>query len=473
MGHPRGFIEKKRKTAEYRPVKERLKDYKSVVKMRSEKISRDQGSRCMECGIPFCHYSCPVGNVIPEWNDLLFKGQWKKAFNVLSTTNSFPEFTGLVCPATCEAGCVAGLNTEAVTIRENELDIIEHAFKMKWVTPRPSKKRTGKKVAVIGSGPAGLACANVLNHFGHKVTVFEKCALPGGILRYGIPDFKLEKHIIDRRLKIMSKEGVVFKNNVEIGKTVTGKEFLKNFNAVSICIGAREPRDLTIPGRELDGVHFAMDFLCQQNARNLKQPIKGKPILATGKHVIVVGGGDTGSDCVGLSNRQGARSVTQIELLPKPPKGRTDDMPWPTYPKILKTSSSHEEGCDRLWSILTKEITGKNGEVKELRCVKLEWGPEKDARGNPVMKEIEGSEFTLKADLVVIAMGFVHPVHEGLVKQLGIDVDGRGNIIVDENYMTTKKSVFAAGDAHRGASLVVWGIYEGQEAAKAIHEYLK
>ncbi|MFC1808705.1 glutamate synthase subunit beta, partial [Candidatus Omnitrophota bacterium] len=404
MGDPKGFITKQRQTAPYRPVTERVKDYKLVVQKRPVKLSQEQASRCMECGIPFCHYNCPVDNVIPEWNDLAFNGHWKQAFEVLSSTNPFPEFTGLVCPAPCESGCVTSLITDAVTIRENEFDIIDYAFKKKWVQPKPPKKRTGKKVAVIGSGPAGLACAHTLNQHGHTVTVFERDPAPGGILRYGIPDFKLEKHVINRRTDIMKKEGIIFKNKTEIGKTIKGTQLNKEFDAVGICIGAREPRDLTIPGRELKGIHFAMDFLCQQNARNAKQPIKDENIIATDKNVVVIGGGDTGSDCVGLSNRQNAKSVTQIELLPKPPEKRTDDMPWPTFPKILKTSSSHEEGCDRMWSVLTKKLVGK-GSVQELHCVKLAWGPKTDNRGFPVMKEIPGSEFVIKADLIILAMG--------------------------------------------------------------------
>ena len=467
MGHPRGFLDKKRETAAYRPVTERVQDHKLVVLSRSPLTSQEQASRCMECGIPFCQFNCPVENIIPEWNDAMFRGDWKRAYEILQSTNPFPEFTGLVCPATCEAGCVAGINVEPVTIRENERDIIEYAFKKGWVHPHKPAKRTGKKVAVVGAGPAGLAAAYQLNRLGHTVTLFEKDHAVGGMLRYGIPDFKLEKKVIDRRVGVMKKEGVVIKTGV----AVTAAQLKKEFDAIALTTGARQARDLSILGRELNGIHLAMDYLTQQNLRNAGVRITENSIWAEGKKVVVIGGGDTGADCVGLANRQRAARVMQIELLPKPPAERTDAMPWPQYPRILRTSSSHEEGCERRWSVATKAFEGEAGAVKRLRCVDVTWGPEKDARGFPAMKE-NGDPFIIEADLVILAMGFVHPEHAGLLDTLELDYDNRGNVKTTDAYATNKKGVFAAGDCRRGASLVVWAIHEGVEVAQAVDRYL-
>lgn len=436
MGDIKGFLKVKREKTAYRPVSERIKDYKEIPIPRPEEKSKEQASRCMDCGTPFCHWGCSLANVIPEWNDLLYRGQWEKALRVLQSTNNFPEITARICPNTCEYACVLGINDEPVTIRENELAIIEYGFKNGLIIPNPPKKRTRKKIAIIGGGPAGLACADHLNKAGHRVTVFEKDDKIGGILRYGIPDFKLEKWIIDRRIKILEKEGAVFKTNKEI------KKIEKGFDAVCLAIGSREPRDLKVEGRDLKGIYFAMDYLTK------------KSINAKGKHIVIIGGGDTGADCVGTAHRQGARSVTQIEILPQPPESRTDAMPWPTFPAILKTSTSHEEGGERKWSIQTKKIIGTNGRVSRLIC------------------ESEGKEFGLKTDLVILAMGFIHSVHKGLLTNLGLSFDSRGNIKTDENYMTSKKGIFSAGDCHRGASLVVWAIMEGRQAARAIDTYL-
>ncbi len=440
MGKPRGFLEIKREKAEYRPVCERVKDYKEVVNPRAERVSRDQASRCMDCGTPFCHWGCPIGNYIPEWNDLVFNDQWERAYELLEATNNMPEVTGRVCPAHCEFACVLGINDDPVTIRENELDLIEHAFKQGWVKPKPPTKRSGKKVAIVGSGPAGLSCAAQLNKMGHSVTVFEKDDRLGGILRYGVPDFKLEKWILDRRIDIWEKEGIKFKTNSEIKKDPFG------FDAVCWATGARTPRDLKIPGRELEGIHFAMDYLTQANRRVTGEKIaKSELIDAKGKKVVVIGGGDTGSDCVGTANRQGAKCVIQIELLPEPPVCRDGSCPWPTYPLLLKTTSSHEEGVERHWSILTKKFLGEKGKVKKLSCVKVEFEGRK-------MKEVQGSEFEIEADLVILAVGFLKPeLPESL----------------------SNKNVFCAGDLQRGPSLVVWALYEGRKTACEIDEYLK
>lgn len=460
MGDIKGFLKVKREKTSYRPVGERIKDYKEIPIPRPETTSQEQASRCMDCGTPFCHWGCSLANVIPEWNDLLYRGQWEKALRVLQSTNNFPEITARICPNTCEYACVLGINDEPVTIRENELAIIEYGFKNGLIRPNPPEKRTRKKIAIIGSGPAGLACADQLNKAGHRVTVFEKDDKIGGILRYGIPDFKLEKWIIDRRLKILEKEGVIFKTNKEIKKIdpvrnrspqsgrsrafgmAASNGVEKGFDAVCLAIGSRESRDLKVEGRDLKGIYFAMDYLTK------------KSINAKGKHVVIIGGGDTGADCVGTAHRQDARSVTQIEILPQPPESRTEAMPWPTFPAILKTSTSHEEGGERKWSIQTKRFIGTNGKVNKIIC------------------ESNGKEFELKADLVILAMGFVHPVHKGLVINLGLSFDSRGNIKTDENYMTSKKGFFSAGDCHRGASLVVWAIMEGRQAARSIDAYL-
>lgn len=464
MGDPQGFLKLRRVISQNRPADERVKDFKEIAILKSKDASKVQASRCMDCGIPFCHFSCPIGNIIPEWNDNMFAGKWEKAFSSLNETNNLPEITGRVCPAPCEYGCVLGINDDPVTIRDNELAIIEYAFKSKFVRPNPPKKRTGKKVLVVGSGPSGLCAADELNKLGHSVVVIERDDAIGGILRYGIPDFKLEKHFIDRRINIWKKEGIVFKTSTEIGKTT------KEFDAVCLAIGSRQPRDIKIEGRELSGIHFAMDFLIQSNIKNNKKKINN-PIDIKGKNIVVIGGGDTGADCIGVANRRSAKSVTQIEILPCPPRSRQKENPWPTYPSLYKTSTSHEEGADRIWCVLTKRFLGENGHVNKLECVKVEFVQDEKTK-NRVMKEIPNSTFTLDADIVVLALGFVHAEHNGLLQNLKLKFDGKGNIETDSNYMTEKKGVFAAGDCRRGASLIVWAIYEGRQAAYSIHRYL-
>lgn len=472
MGDPKGFLKVKKKTSAYRPVCERVKDYKEVSIPRSAEDSREQASRCMDCGVPFCHWGCPVGNYIPEWNHLAYTGQWDKAFELLDATNNLPEITGRVCPAPCEYSCVLGINDDPVTIRENELAIIEHAFKKGYIRARPPKKRTGKKVAVVGSGPAGIACAAQLNKAGHKVTVFERDEEIGGIMRYGIPDFKLDKGVIERRVGILKKEGITFKTGVDVGNDYSVSKLKKEFDAIALTGGSREPRDLKIEGRELNGIHFAMDFLCQSNKKiEGKKFGEGESIDAKGKKVVIIGGGDTGADCVGTAHRQGASCVVQIELLEKPPECRTEEQPWPKYPMLLKSSTSHEEGGDRHWSVSTKRFVGEGGVVKKLSCVRLEF----DRTANkacPVMKEVPESDFEIDADLVILAIGFVHPEHKGLLDKLGLEYDKRGNVKTDDNYMTSKKGVFAAGDMHRGQSLIVWAISEGRKTAHHIDTHL-
>lgn len=475
MGKATGFLEIQRELAERRNPLDRLEDYKQVYLDPSEELVQKQGARCMDCGIPFCHTGCPVGNIIPDWNDLTYRGRWKEAIDELHSTNNFPEFTGWVCPAPCEASCVLGINDDPVTIKQIELAIVEHAWKEGWIKPLPPKKRTGKKVAVIGSGPSGLACAQQLNRAGHEVTVFERADRIGGLLTYGIPDFKLEKWIVERRVEQMRQEGVEFRTNANVGHNIAVEDLRKDFDAIVMCGGATKPRDLPIPGRELDGVHYAMEFLPQQNRRvagDTEQPTK--EISAKGKKVVVIGGGDTGSDCVGTSLRQGAVSVHQFELMPKPPAQRTDSMPWPMWPMILRSSSSHEEGeaagkLYRDWAVSTKCFEGE-GKLERLRGVRLEW--EFPAGGRPSMSEVAGSEFTLDADLVLLAMGFVGPEPEGMIAQLGLKLDGRGNVECDQNYMSSQEGVFAAGDMRRGQSLVVWAISEGRQAARAVDLWL-
>ncbi|MBP7088591.1 MAG: glutamate synthase subunit beta [Candidatus Omnitrophica bacterium] len=468
----KAFLKTKRKNWGYRPVCERLKDYQEVASLPSEEHSQEQASRCMDCGTPFCHWACPVGNYIPEWNDYALAGKWKEAFELLEATNNFPEITGRVCPAPCEYSCVLGINDDPVAIRENELAIIEFGFKYGFIKPRPPKKRTNKTVAVIGSGPAGLSCAAQLNRAGHKVIVFERDKKIGGILRYGIPDFKLEKGIIDRRLKILEKEGLEFRPNINVSKDYPVDKILQDFDAVVVAIGSREPRDLNIEGRQLEGIYFAMDYLSQSNKRISKESISDNGIIdAKNKRVVVIGGGDTGSDCVGTANRQGASCVVQIEVMPKPTECRTESYPWPLYPLLLKTSSSHEEGAQRQWAILTKKFIGQDNKLKKLSCIQVEFVSDKN-ESCPVMKEIPNSEFEIEADLAILAVGFVHPEHKGLLKELKVDFDSRGNIKTDENYMTSHKGVFAAGDARRGQSLIVWAISEGRRTAYAVDTYL-
>ncbi len=472
MGKLNGFLEIKREISKLRPVDERIKDYKDVTIQRKDYKSKEQAARCMDCGTPFCHWGCPVGNYIPEWNDLMFKNHWEKAYELLAATNNFPEITGRICPAPCEHSCVLAINDEAVTIRENELAIIEHAFKSNLINSNPPIKRTGKKIAVVGSGPAGLAAADQLNKAGHSITVFERNKKIGGILRYGIPDFKLEKNILDRRLNLMEKNGIKFKGNKFIGVDITSKELLNAFDAVCLACGSGVPRDLKIPGRELKGIHFAMDFLTQANRRVWGEKIPEEKLIdAKNKEVIIIGGGDTGADCAGVAKRQGAKCVTQIEILEKPPECRTSDEPWPYYPSILKSSTSHEEGCERHWSVLTKKFMGKEGKVGKLQCARVEFSAGKD-KTCPVMNKIPGSEFEIKADLVILAVGFLHAEHKGLVEDLNLKKDERGNIKTDESFMTSEKGIFSAGDMRRGQSLVVWAISEGRKAAYHIDNFL-
>jgi glutamate synthase (NADPH/NADH) small chain len=463
MGDEKGFLTKKRETAGYRPVKERVKDYREVEQRLATDKIQDQGSRCMDCGVPFCHAACPVGNVIPDWNDLVFRGKWKEAVEVLHSSNNFPEFTGRVCPALCESACVVGITDDPITIRQNEIAIVEWGFEHGVIRPFIPKLKTGKRVAVVGSGPAGLAAAQQLTRAGHGVVLYEADDKVGGILRYGIPDFKCEKRVIDRRVDLMQKEGLTIKTGVCVGQDLPVADLLKDFDAVCLAMGSRVPRDIKAEGRDLAGIHFAMDYLIQSNKVVSGAALAASEIISTkGKRVLVIGGGDTGADCVGTANRQGALSVTQIEILSKPPACRTKEMPWPEYPKILKTSSSHEEGCERKWSVLTKKFTGEGGRVKKIHAVEV----------GPDLKEIPGTDFEIAADLVILAMGFVHPAHKGLVADLGVKLNNRGAIEIDQNFATSIPKVFAAGDACRGASLVIWAIFEGRAAARNIDRFL-
>lgn len=469
MGKPNGFLEVQRTLPDKRKVKERLKDYYEVDGEVDDAVAGKQASRCMDCGVPFCHHGCPLGNNIPEFNDAVYQGNWKLAYEVLISTNNFPEFTGRICPAPCEASCVLGINKPPVTIEYIEKAIIEKAFEAGLVVPRIPTARTGKKVAIIGSGPAGLAAAAQLNYAGHQVTVYERADEVGGLLRYGIPDFKLDKRILTRRLDLMKEEGVVFKVNADVGVTISLKRIQDESDAILICIGSTIPRDLPIPGRELKGVHFAMDFLTQQNRRVSDKKVVVEEILANGKNVVVIGGGDTGSDCVGTSNRHRAKSVTQIEILAKPPLDRTESMPWPNWPMILRTSSSHEEGCERQWSIVTKEFVGDGkGNLKALRIVEVEW---KVVSGRAALVEVPDTTRDIPCEIALLAMGFLYPQRNGLLTQFGVDLDERGNVRCT-GYQSSVESVFAAGDARRGQSLVVWAISEGREAARAVDEYL-
>ncbi|ASB49691.1 glutamate synthase subunit beta [Alkalitalea saponilacus] len=469
MGNPRGFIEVPQKFSGNRPVNERVDDYGEVEQVLNDQDRRLQASRCMDCGIPFCHWACPVGSKIPEWQDALYKGDYDEAYKILHSTNSFPEFTGRVCPAPCEKSCVLAIHEEAVTIRENESSTVEKAFELGVIKPRIPKKRTGKKVAVIGSGPAGLSVADLLNQAGHTVTVFERDDAVGGLLRYGIPDFKLNKKVIDRRIQIFETEGIEFKTNTSVGENITGKEILKKYDAVVLAIGAMKPRDLAVEGRDLKGVYFAMEYLTQQNKVNRGVNFNGERIEAKGKKVLVIGGGDTGSDCVGTANRQRASWVGQVEILPKPQAKRRPGNPWPYWPNVLKTSSSHEEGCERMWSLATRKFLGKDGVVTGVEVAEVEWTNE---NGSWKMSEKPDTVRVIDADMVFLSMGFVHPVHEGLIKELNLELDPRGNVKIDDNYSTSMDGVFAAGDAANGASLVVTAIAKGREAAEKVHDYL-
>ncbi|MFY8024217.1 MAG: glutamate synthase subunit beta [Sediminibacterium sp.] len=472
MGKPTGFLEFERATPAKQPTSERVLHYKEFVAPLSNQELNQQSARCMNCGVPFCHNGCPLGNIIPEFNDAVYKKNWAEAYEILSATNNFPEFTGRICPAPCESACVLGINQPPVAIEEIEKHIIEIAFEKGLVKPFKPITRTGKTVAVIGSGPAGLAAAAQLNYSGHLVTVFERDDAPGGLLRYGIPDFKLEKWVIDRRIQLMEAEGIVFKCNINVGVSISINDLLREYSAIVLAGGATIPRDLSIEGRHLNGVHFAMDYLKQQNKRVAEIDIDSNPILATNKNVVVIGGGDTGSDCIGTANRQKAASITQFELMPKPSASRTVNMPWPQYPFILKTTSSHEEGANREWAIATKKFIGdENGNLKALLTVQLEWKLTEDGKTAGFV-EIAGTEKEIPCELALLAMGFVSPQKEGLLEKLEIELDERGNVKASEKqYQTNIQKVFAAGDMRRGQSLVVWAISEGRACARKVDEY--
>jgi glutamate synthase (NADPH) small chain len=466
MGKITGFLEFERADRPYEPVEERIKHWREFVLPLPDEDNKKQAGRCMDCGIPYCHTGCPVNNQIPDWNDLVYKDRWEEAARNLHSTNNFPEVTGRVCPAPCEASCTLNIDDNPVTIKTIECAIADRAIENGWVKPEPATHKTGKKVAVIGSGPAGLACAQQLARAGHDVHVFEKFAKAGGLLRYGIPDFKMEKGIVDKRVAQLQGEGVTFHYGAHVGVNLPAEKLLKEYDAVALTGGSEKPRELPVPGRDLDGIHFAMDFLPQQNRRVSGEAVPGNdlpPILAKDKHVVVIGGGDTGSDCIGTSIRQGALSVTNFEIMPQPPVKENKLLTWPDWPMKLRTSSSHEEGAERDFAVMTQKFSGENGRVTKLHCVHV------DAK----MQPIPGSEFEIKADLVLLAMGFVHPVHEGLVKSLGLELDQRGNVRANTNdYRTSMDKVFAAGDMRRGQSLVVWAIREGRQAAHAIDKFL-
>jgi len=473
MGKVTGFLEYERTAPVKQDPKERLKHYNEFVVAFEQEQVKQEGARCMDCGVPFCQSGCPLGNVIPEFNEAVYKGEWEMASTLLLSTNNFPEFTGRICPAPCESACVLGINKSPVSIEEIEKHIIEIAFAKGYIKAEPPLIRTGKKVAVIGSGPAGLAAAAQLNKAGHEVVVFERDDTPGGLLNYGIPDFKLQKDVVTRRIALMEKEGIEFKCNANVGVNVELNTLLRDFQSIVLAGGSTIPRDLPVAGRATKGIHFAMDFLKQQNKRVRNLSVDQDAILATGKDVIVIGGGDTGSDCIGTSNRQGARSVMQFEIMPMPAQSRTEHMPWPTYPMLLKVTSSHEEGAQRAWGVNTKEyISDENGNLKALRVVDVEW--QIDAYGRPGnFNEIAGTERELPCQLVLLAMGFLHPQKEGLIEKLGVELDNRGNVKAEEGkYQTNIAKIFAAGDMRRGQSLVVWAISEGREAARKVDEYL-
>ena len=467
MGKPTGFVEYGREHAQRRPVTQRVNDWFEIYVDFPEEGLRKQGARCMDCGVPFCHTGCPVNNIIPDWNDLVYRGRWKEAVRQLHATNNFPEFTGRICPAPCEAACVLGITAPAVTIKQIEKSIVERGFQEGWIRPQPPKVNTGKRVAIVGSGPAGLAAAQQLRRAGHGVTVYEKADRIGGLLRYGIPNFKMEKDIIDRRVEQMSAEGVRFVTGAHVGENLAVETLQREFHAIVLAGGAEHPRDLKVPGRELKGIHFAMDYLPQQNRRCLGDKLDpAQDILATGKRVVIIGGGDTGADCLGTVHRQNGLSVHQFEIMPMPPEERSPETPWPLWPLQLRTEGAHEEGGIRDWSVATIKFTGdENGNVKQLHAVRV--GPP------PKFEPIPGSEFTIDADLVLIAMGFLGPVRNGMIEQLGVALDSRGNMSADGNYMTSVPGVFAAGDMRRGQSLVVWAIAEGRKAAACVDQYLR
>jgi len=468
MGDPRGFVKFSREGPTRRPVELRVLDWNEMYEPFSEDKLRNQGGRCMDCGVPFCqgNNGCPVVNLIPEWNDLVHRGRWKDALKALHATNNFPEFTGRLCPAPCESACVLGINADPVAIRVVEWNIIDRGFDEGWVEPIMPVVKSGKKIAVVGSGPAGLAAAQQLARAGHSVTVYEKADRIGGLLRYGIPDFKMEKWVIDRRLDQMNAEGVQFETSVNVGEDVTGEDLARQFDAICLALGAEQPRDLPVPGRELNGVHFAMEYLTQQNKSNAGDSLSVEQITAKGKKVIIIGGGDTGSDCLGTAHRQGCIDVHQFELLPEPPPLRAESTPWPLWPMQLRTSHSHEEGCDRQWSVSTTKFSGENGQVTKLHGHQVSFEAGK-------FTPVQGTEFDMDADLVLLAMGFTGPVKNGLLDSLGVNYDARGNVSVDENFMTSKGGIFAAGDTKRGASLIVWAIAEGRQAAAGVDAYLQ
>jgi glutamate synthase (NADPH/NADH) small chain len=464
MGKDTGFVEYARETSKRRPIEERVNDWFEIYLDFPEEKLRTQGARCMDCGVPFCHTGCPLTNIIPDWNDLVYRGRWREAIRVLHSTNNFPEFTGRICPAPCEAACVLGINEPPVTIKQIEKSIVDYAFSQGWIRPEPPAARTGKRVAVVGSGPAGLAAAQQLARAGHWVTVFEKADRIGGLLRYGIPNFKMEKHLIDRRIEQMTAEGVEFRPNSHVGGNVPVEDLRKEFNAILLAGGSEWPRDLNVLGRELRGIHYAMEYLPQQNKVCEGDTVSGQ-ILGTGKHVVIIGGGDTGADCLGTAHRQKPASVHQFELLPMPPKDRSPLTPWPLWPMQLRIEGAHEEGGIREWSIATTRFTGdENGSVKQLHAVRV--GPP------PKFEPVAGTEFTMDADLVLLAMGFLGPVRNGMIEQLGAKLDARGNVATDESYMSSVPGVFAAGDMRRGQSLVVWAISEGRKAARGVDQYL-
>ena len=463
MGELGGFLRYRRVNGPKRPVEERVRDYREYQHTLPPEELREQGARCMECGVPFCHNGCPLGNLIPDWNDLVYRDRWKDAIEALHATNNFPEFTGRVCPAPCEAACVLDINDDPVTIKQIEVSIIDRAYDEGWVRPQPPPVRSGRTVAVIGSGPAGLAAAAELNRFGHEVTVYERADRVGGLLTYGIPDFKLEKWVVQRRVDLLAAEGVKFRTGVAVGKDVSAQELRERHDAVVICTGSTVPRDLPVPGRELDGIHFAMEYLEQRNRWVAGEYPDGTPITAAGKHVVIIGGGDTGADCLGNANREGAASVVQFELLPEPPRERpTDITPWPRWPLILRTSAAHEEGGERRFGVMTTHFSGEDGRVTHLHGHEV--GPP------PSFEKIEGTEFTIRADLVLLAMGFLHP-ERPLLEQFGVELDERGNVAATD-YHTSVEGVFAAGDCRRGQSLVVWAISEGRQAARACDRWL-
>jgi glutamate synthase (NADPH/NADH) small chain len=464
MGELGGFLKIHRVDPKKRPIPERLGDFEEFQLATPEPELREQGARCMDCGVPFCHSGCPLGNLIPDWNDLVYRGRWREAIDALHATNNFPEWTGRICPAPCEAACVLDINDDAVTIKHIEQAIIDRAFEEGWVKPQPPPVRSGRTVAVLGSGPAGLAAAAELNKFGHRVTLYERQDRIGGLLRYGVPDFKLDKKVVQRRVDIMAEEGIDFQTGIDAGRDVTGEELRERFDAIVIAIGSTIPRDLPVPGRDLDGVHFAMDYLEQRNRWVAGDDPPPHVITARDKHVVIIGGGDTGADCLGNSNREQPKSVYQFELLPEPPPERPDELtPWPQWPLILRTSPAHEEGVERSFSVMTTELVGENGRVTALRAHKV--GPP------PTFEKIEGSDFEMPADLVLLAMGFLHPQHPGVVEQLGVELDQRGNVATDD-FASSVPGVYAAGDARRGQSLIVWAIAEGRQCARQVDRYL-